>query len=65
MLYGAMLSEKYASDFLKGLEMIEKDGAKKLYGEGRITPESSPDGFHGDAANPTGVSGSVPLTITS
>jgi aldehyde dehydrogenase (NAD+) len=51
MLYGPMLSEKYAIDFLKGLEMIESDGAKKLYGQGRITTDSSPEGFHGDAVN--------------
>ena len=50
MLYGPMLSEKYASDFLQAIEMVEKSGAKKIYGNGRITPESSPDGFHGDAA---------------
>ena len=49
MIYGAMLSEKYATDFLKGLEICEKDGAKKLFGEGRITNDSRPVGFHGDA----------------
>ena len=50
MIYGAMLSEKYATDFLKGLEICEKDGAKKLFGEGRITNDSRPVGFHGDAS---------------
>ena len=48
VIYGAMLSEKYAKDFLKGIEICEKDGAKKLFGEGRITNDSCPEGFHGD-----------------
>ena len=51
MLYGPMLSEKYANDFLKTLELIEGDGATKLYGKGRITNESCPENFHGDANN--------------
>jgi acyl-CoA reductase-like NAD-dependent aldehyde dehydrogenase len=51
MLYGPMLSEKYANDFLKTLELIEGDGATKLYGKGRITTDSCPENFHGDANN--------------
>ena len=49
VLYGSMLSEKYGEDFLKGLEICEKDGAVKLWGSGRITNQNLPDGFHGDA----------------
>lgn len=49
VLYGPMLSEKYATDFLKGIEMCGADGATKLFGEGRITPASSPDNFLGNA----------------
>ena len=50
VLYGSMLSEKYAEDFLKGVEMCESSGATKLFGKGRITNENKPSGFHGDAA---------------
>ena len=49
VLYGPMLSEKYASDFLKDLEMCETDGAKKLFGEGRISADNHPPGFIGKA----------------
>jgi acyl-CoA reductase-like NAD-dependent aldehyde dehydrogenase len=49
VLYGPMLSEKYAKDFLEGVEMCEADGATRLFGEGRITTESSPENFLGDA----------------
>ena len=49
VLYGSMISEKYGEDFLKGLEICEKDGAVKLWGSGRITNQNLPDGFHGDA----------------
>lgn len=49
VLYGPMLSPKYASDFLSMLEVVESDGATKLHGEGRITADSAPEGFQGDA----------------
>ena len=49
VLYGSMLSEKYGDDFLKGLEICESDGATKLWGSGRITEDSHPDGFVGNA----------------
>ena len=49
VLYGPMLSEKYAVDFLKALEMCEADGANKLFGNGRITSDNKPQGFVGDA----------------
>ena len=47
VLYGPMLSEKYAVDFLKGIEMVEGDGAKKLWGQGRITTGNTPENFQG------------------
>ena len=50
VLYGPMLSEKYATDFLKDLEMCEKSNATKLYGKGRITNDNKPAGFLGDAS---------------
>ncbi|MDP6906285.1 MAG: aldehyde dehydrogenase family protein [Candidatus Thalassarchaeaceae archaeon] len=50
VLYGPMLSEKYASDFLNGLEMCESSGARKIFGNGRITNENKPSGFLGDAS---------------
>jgi len=50
VLYGPMLSERYAVDFMKGVEMCENSGAKKIWGEGRITNDNKPDTFHGDAS---------------
>lgn len=47
VLYGSMLSEKYAKDFLEVIQMCEQDGATKLYGEGRITSDNKPSGFVG------------------
>ena len=40
VLYGPMLSERYAIDFLKALEMCDSSGATKLWGNGRITTEN-------------------------
>ena len=42
VLYGSMLSEKYAEDFLGGVDMCESSGATKLFGKGRITNENKP-----------------------
>lgn len=50
VLYGPMLSEKYATDFLKGIDMCDASGAKRIYGKGRITPENAPPGFLSDAS---------------
>tara|TARA_B110000881_G_C18494871_1_gene473708 strand:+ start:70 stop:1068 length:999 start_codon:yes stop_codon:yes gene_type:complete len=47
VLYGPMLSERYASDFLKVLEMCDSSGATKLWGNGRITSDNKPDNFLG------------------
>ncbi len=49
ILYGPMLSEKYAIDFLKGLEMCDGDGAKRIFGNGRITSDNAPTNFVGSA----------------
>ena len=45
VLYGPMLSEKYANDFLRDLQLCEKSGARKLWGSGRITTTNKPDNF--------------------
>ena len=47
VLYGPMLSEKYANDFLKDLELCEGSGARKLWGRGRITSDNKPKNFLG------------------
>jgi acyl-CoA reductase-like NAD-dependent aldehyde dehydrogenase len=49
VLYGPMLSEKYANDFLKGVEMCNQDGATHLFGNGRISSDNAPDNFLGVA----------------
>ena len=49
VLYGPMLSEKYAKDFLVGVEMCKSSGAKQIWGEGRITNQNKPENFLGDA----------------
>ena len=48
VLYGPMLSEKYANDFLRDLQICEKSGARKLWGSGRITTTNKPDNFLGN-----------------
>ncbi|HJM66009.1 MAG TPA: aldehyde dehydrogenase family protein [Candidatus Thalassarchaeaceae archaeon] len=45
VLYGPMLSEKYANDFLEGVEMCNASGAKHIHGKGRITSNSAPTNF--------------------
>ena len=50
VLYGPMLSEKYAKDFLAGVEMCKESGATQIYGNGRITNDNKPEGFQGDAS---------------
>jgi len=49
VLYGPMLSEKYAKDFLVGVEMCKSSGAKQIWGEGRITSQNKPVNFLGIA----------------
>jgi len=48
ILYGPMLSEKYAVDFLARVASVESEGARELSGGGRITSKSRPEGFQGD-----------------
>ena len=50
VLYGPMLSERYAKDFLRDLGMCESSGATKLWGEGMITNDNKPTNFLGDAS---------------
>ena len=50
VLYGPMLSEKYAKDFLAGIEMAKASGATQIWGEGPITADSAPENFLGDAS---------------
>jgi len=50
VLYGPMLSERYAEDFLRDLKICESDGATKLWGEGKITNDNKPTNFIGDAS---------------
>ena len=49
VLYGPMLSEKYAKDFLVGVEMCKSSGARQIWGEGRITSDNKPTNFLSDA----------------
>jgi len=49
VLYGAMISEKYANDFLGMVGQVDGQGATKLYGQGRITSDNAPEGFVGNA----------------
>lgn len=49
VLYGPMISERFAETFLKHFAMAEADGAKMLTtNKGRITADSKPAGFVGD-----------------
>ena len=48
VLYGPMLSQKYARDFLEVLKICDADGATHLYGKGRIESGNAPDNFLGN-----------------
>ena len=48
VLYGPMLSEKYATDFLADVKGLESQGATELAGGGRITTDNKPANFQGD-----------------
>jgi len=48
VLYGPMLSEKYATDFLADVKGLESQGATELAGGGRITEDNKPANFQGD-----------------
>ena len=49
VLYGPMLSEKYAKDFLIAIDMCNASGARQIWGKGRITNDNKPENFLGDA----------------
>jgi acyl-CoA reductase-like NAD-dependent aldehyde dehydrogenase len=49
VLYGPMLSEKYAKDFLTGVDMCNASGARQIWGKGRISNDNKPENFLGDA----------------
>jgi aldehyde dehydrogenase (NAD+) len=49
VLYGPMLSEKYAKDFLIGLEMCKASGANLVHGKGRISNDNKPTNFLSNA----------------
>ncbi len=46
--YGPFMSDRFMDKWLEHLDWGGQEGAKKLYGEGRITPDSKPPGFLGD-----------------
>ena len=48
VLYGPMLSQRYADDFIRDLGLCENSGARKLWGSGRITSENKPENFLGN-----------------
>lgn len=48
VLYGPMLSQKYAKDFLTGIEMAQASGATQLWGKGAITDGNKPENFIGN-----------------
>ena len=48
VLYGPMLSQRYADDFIRDLELCEKSSARKLWGNGRITSKNKPENFLGN-----------------
>lgn len=49
VLYGPFINERFFERWNKQYEWGEKDGATLLYGKGRITNDSKPEGFVGDA----------------
>ena len=49
VLYGPFINERFFERWLEHYDWGKEDGATKLYGEGRITPDSKPEGFKGDA----------------
>lgn len=47
--YGPFINERFFMRWLKHYEWGRDDGATLVYGQGRITPDSKPPGFLGDA----------------
>lgn len=48
VLYGPMIAERFYNNFMKYYETGKTDGAKLLYGNGRITKDNKPENFVGD-----------------
>jgi aldehyde dehydrogenase (NAD+) len=48
--YGPFMSDRFMNRWLEHLDWGEEDGATRLYGQGRITNDSRPSGFKGDAS---------------
>jgi aldehyde dehydrogenase (NAD+) len=48
VLYGPFINERFFERWLEHYDWGEKDGAKLLYGKGRITKDAQPKGFVGD-----------------
>jgi aldehyde dehydrogenase (NAD+) len=46
--YGPFINERFLRSWEQHYEWGRQDGAELLYGQGRITPESRPEGFQGD-----------------
>jgi alpha-ketoglutaric semialdehyde dehydrogenase len=49
VLYGPFINERFFERWEEHYRWGRQDGATLLWGEGRITPESRPEGFVGDA----------------
>ena len=50
VLYGPFINERFFKSWLEHYDWGRADGATLLYGDGRITEESKPEGFVGDPA---------------
>lgn len=50
VLYGPFINGRFFETWLRHYEWGREDGATLLYGDGRITEESRPEGFVGDPA---------------
>ena len=48
VLYGPFINERFFRTWLEHYKWGQDDGATLLYGAGRITPDSRPEGFQGD-----------------
>lgn len=48
VLYGPFINQRFFERWLEHYDWGKKDGAKLLYGKGRITKDNKPKGFKGD-----------------
>ncbi|MCB0326861.1 MAG: aldehyde dehydrogenase family protein [Bdellovibrionales bacterium] len=51
VLYGPMIDKHYFDHFMEHFEKAQKDGAKLIMGDGRITKDHKPENFSGDPEN--------------